>query len=108
MWRRYFKFTAVPGVIINPKYGRIDFRRDDLSIDMLQDLYENDFPYLRITEAGKAELYGIKQEIAEVPVHPLQLVPEAVPVSEHELVEACDPGFRPEPVTVTKRKKKPV
>jgi len=108
MWRRYFKFTAVPGVIINPKYGRIDFRRDNLSIDMLQDLYENDFPYLRITEAGKAELYGIKQEVAEVPWHPLQLVPEADYVSEHEPEEAKEPEVIPETVKFTKRKKKPV
>lgn len=59
MWRRLFIFKAVPGIIINPKYGRIDFRRDDLPVDMLQDLYENDFPYLELTPAGKQELYGI-------------------------------------------------
>ena len=59
MWRRLFIFKAVPGIIINPRYGRIDFRRDDLPVDMLQDLYENDFPYLELTPAGKQELYGI-------------------------------------------------
>lgn len=59
MWRRLFLFKAVPGIIINPKYGRIDFRRDDLPLEMLQDLYENDFTYLELTPSGKQELYGI-------------------------------------------------
>ncbi len=60
MWRKYFKFKAVPGVIITQTYGRIDFRSENLSVPMLMDLWENDFPYLEITEEGRNYFYGVE------------------------------------------------
>lgn len=64
MWRRYFKLKLVPGVVITQRYGRLDFRQDDLSVHMLQQLYEEDFPYLELTTEGKRVLYGVQTELA--------------------------------------------
>jgi len=63
MWKRYFKFIKLrPGRVITALFGELDFSRDDLPLEKIQQLYENDFPYLEITAEGKAELYGIKPE----------------------------------------------
>ncbi len=60
MWKRYFKFVKLkPGKVVTAQFGEIDFSADNLGIEILKSLYENDFPYLEITQAGKAELYGI-------------------------------------------------
>ena len=59
MWRRYFKLKLVPGVVITQKFGRIDFRMDNLPVDMLKELYEDDFPYLDLTEYGRHMFYGV-------------------------------------------------
>ncbi len=60
MWRKYFKLVKlVPGKVIVPKHGVIDFRRDDLSVDLCKTLFEDDFEYLEITPFGEAEIYGI-------------------------------------------------
>lgn len=64
MWRRYFRFKLVPGVVITQRFGRLDFRHDDLSVHMLQQLYEEDFPYLELTTEGKRVLYGVETELA--------------------------------------------
>lgn len=66
MWRRYFKLKVIPGVIIHQRLGKIDFRRDDLPVSLLQELWENDFPYVEITGEGKRELYGI--QVPDVPL----------------------------------------
>ena len=61
MWKRYFKFVKLkPGKVVTALYGEIDFSADNLGIEILKTLYENDFPYLVLTEDGKAELYGIQ------------------------------------------------
>ena len=58
MWRRYFKFVKlVPGKVFVPKFGTIDFSRDNLPVDMLKSLYESKFQYLEITPEGIKELY---------------------------------------------------
>ena len=63
MWREYFKLIRLkPGRVITHLCGEIDFRKDNLPLDVLKKLYENDFPYLEITEKGRKELYGIIQE----------------------------------------------
>ena len=60
MWRKSFKLVKlVPGKVIVPKHGVIDFRRDDLSVDLCKTLFEDDFEYLEITPFGEAEIYGI-------------------------------------------------
>jgi hypothetical protein len=50
----------VPGRVVVPGHGTIDFSRNDLPLDLLKTLWENDFPYLQITPLGKNKLYGIK------------------------------------------------
>lgn len=57
-WQQYFKVTGVrPGRIVTYRHGELDFRRDNIPVDVIRDLYEHDFPYLRITAKGKEELY---------------------------------------------------
>ena len=59
MWKRYFKFIKLkPGKVVTAQFGEIDFSADNIGIEIIQALYENGFPYLEITEEGKAELYG--------------------------------------------------
>ena len=61
MWKQYFKFVKLkPGKVFTSHFGEIDFSADKIGIEIIQALYENGFPYLEITEEGKAELYGDK------------------------------------------------
>ena len=61
MWKKYFKIKGIkPGVIIYPRpFGRIDFRSNNLDINLLRDLVEDDrnLPYLELTEAGVDYFY---------------------------------------------------
>jgi len=50
----------VPGVMIHPRFGKIDFRRDDLDVDMLKQVVEGGSYYLELTTEGQKELYGIE------------------------------------------------
>ena len=64
MWKRYFKFINLkPGKVVTAQFGEIDFSADNIGIEIIQALYENGFPYLEITEEGKAELYGVVSEM---------------------------------------------
>jgi hypothetical protein len=59
MWKKYFKVVRlVPGEVVVPGYGTIDFSKDNISVEVCQELFESDFPYLTITEEGKDFLYG--------------------------------------------------
>ena len=59
MWKKYFKvIRIVPGEVVVPGYGTIDFSKDNISVEVCQKLFESDFPYLAITEEGKNFLYG--------------------------------------------------
>ncbi len=59
MWKKYFKVVKlVPGQVVVPGYGTIDFSKDNISVEVCQKLFESDFPYLAITEEGKNFLYG--------------------------------------------------
>jgi|SRR6056297_2593289 len=63
MWKKYFKLKTEPREIINPRFGSIDFRRDDLDPEFLRRLYEEeDFPYLELTREGEKHFYGLHQE----------------------------------------------
>ncbi len=67
MWKLYFNFIKLqPGRVITTLFGLIDFSQDNIPIEKIKALYESDFPYLEITEAGKAELYGIVPVVDEV------------------------------------------
>lgn len=86
MWRRYFRFKLVPGIVITQRFGRLDFRQDDLSVHMLQQLYEDDFPYLELTKEGKRVLYGVEYEVSAADHAPAFDVAEEVeqPVTDIE------------------------
>lgn len=59
MWKAHFKVVGiVPGEVIIPGYGKIDFKSESLSEDMCLELVENDFPYLAMTNDGKDFFYG--------------------------------------------------
>jgi hypothetical protein len=59
MWKKYFKVVKlVPGEVVVPGYGTINFSKDNISVEVCQKLFESDFPYLAITEEGKDFLYG--------------------------------------------------
>lgn len=45
--------------MVTALFGLIDFSDDNIPLEKIRALYESDFPYLQITEAGKAEIYGI-------------------------------------------------
>jgi len=67
MWKQYFKFVKLkPGKVVTSQFGEIDFNADSICIEIIKALYENGFPYLEITEEGKAELYGNVSKMGNV------------------------------------------
>jgi len=64
MWKQYFKFVKLkPGKVVTAQFGEIDFSADNIGIEIIKSLYENGFPYLEITEMGKAKLYRVDIDI---------------------------------------------
>lgn len=76
MWKKYFIFTLAPGRVVTRQFGEIDFRKEEIDIAKLQQLFEEDFPYLKITDLGRQELYGIGLPAP---------VPEPIPEPEKKL-----------------------
>ncbi len=71
MWRKYFKLKGlVPGRVVTQKYGMIDFS-GEVPVETCTALFEEDFPYLEITEEGKQALYGSEVEASEPVFEPL-------------------------------------
>ena len=59
MWQKYFKvIKIVPGEVVVPVYGKLDFSKDNISVEVCRQLFEKDFPYLAITDEGFNHLYG--------------------------------------------------
>lgn len=74
MWRKYFKLKGlVPGRVVTQRFGALDFS-GKVSVETCKALYEDDFPYLEITEKGKQELYESEVEASD-PV--FELLPDA-------------------------------
>lgn len=85
MWKEYFKIIKLkPGRVVTALFGELDFSRDDLPLQKVKALYENDFPYLEITELGKQELYGIEPE--KIEQEPIIEIPETIAVNQ--IIEA--------------------
>lgn len=60
IWTDYFTLIKVrPGRIVTPRYGTLDFSDPHLPVEKLLALFEDDFPYLRITPQGMEALYPI-------------------------------------------------
>lgn len=61
MWQKYFKLVKLkPGKVVTALLGEIDFSSNSIPLEKLKQLYENDFPYLEITDEGKRESYGLQ------------------------------------------------
>jgi hypothetical protein len=60
MWRKYFRFKLVPGVMIHYHFGKIDFRSENLDIEMLKQIVQEGSYYLELTPEGQKELLGIE------------------------------------------------
>lgn len=46
--------------MIHPRFGKIDFRRDDLDLEMLRQIVETGCYYLELTPEGQREFYGVE------------------------------------------------
>ena len=67
MWKTYFNFVKLePGRVVTALFGELDFSADDIGIEIIQALYESGFPYLEITEEGKAELYRTVSQMEKI------------------------------------------
>jgi len=52
----YFKLTGIePGKVITARFGAIDFSQQ-VSFETLKSLYDDGFPYLKLTSEGKNAL----------------------------------------------------
>jgi hypothetical protein len=95
MWRDYFLFVGLkPGKVITAQFGTIDFNADNLGIEILKSLYENDFPYLKITPLGLKTFY-------ENPVQPIPQLPTSDAQFEHGVTTSSQPKNK-----VTQKKQK--
>jgi len=60
MWNDYFTLINVlPGCIVKPRFGTLDFSDPGLPVEKVQALFEDDFPYLEITPLGMDTLYPV-------------------------------------------------
>jgi hypothetical protein len=60
IWTDYFTLIKVlPGRIVTPRFGTLDFSDPSLSVEKLKALFEDDFPYLQITPLGMEALYPV-------------------------------------------------
>ena len=63
MWRKYFNFIKlVPGKVVVPKFGTIDFSDNSLSVEFIKKLYDSGLQYLELTPEGKQKFSGIEPE----------------------------------------------
>ncbi len=68
IWTEYFNLIKVlPGRIVTPRFGTLDFANSNLPVEKVRALYEDGFPYLQLTPLGMRELY---------PPPPLSALPE--------------------------------
>lgn len=67
MWKKFFKLKGIrPGEVIFPRFGKIDFSREDLDPDLLLKIWEEtDCRYLEMTEEGERHFYGLHQKPAK-------------------------------------------
>lgn len=60
IWTDFFTLIKVlPGRIVSPRFGTLDFSDPQLPVERLQALFEDDFPYLKITPLGMEALYPV-------------------------------------------------
>jgi hypothetical protein len=116
MWKKYFKvIKIVPGRVIIPGHGTVDFSREDLPLELIKELYENDFPYLEITDQGKEIVYNIKppapqpeKELPRVVTAPGEIPLKEKPGYGISQEESKTSGENPSPAKRKKRKSKKI
>jgi len=60
IWTDYFTLIKVlPGRIVTPRFGTLDFADPSLQVEKVQALFEDDFRYLQITPLGMETLYPV-------------------------------------------------
>jgi len=60
IWTDYFTLIKVlPGRIVTPRFGTLDFADPLLPVEKVLKLFEDDFPYLQITPLGLETLYPV-------------------------------------------------
>ena len=68
IWTEYFTLIKVqPGRIVTPRFGTLDFSDPNLPVEKLLALFEDDFPYLKITPLGMEALYPVPP-LAKLPL----------------------------------------
>jgi len=77
IWTEYFTLIKVlPGRIVTPRFGTLDFSDPSLPVEKLQALFEDDFPYLKITPHGMEALYPISP-LAKFPLKKVEPLTQA-------------------------------
>jgi hypothetical protein len=62
MWQEFFIVTGIhPGRVVTHRHGTLDLSRENIPLETVKALYDDGFPYVKLTEKGKAELYTQKQ-----------------------------------------------
>jgi len=77
IWTDYFNLIKVlPGRIVTPRYGTLDFGDPNLQVEKVRALYKDGFPYLELTTLGKDSLYSLSEpEDTEQGIEPQQQKP---------------------------------
>ena len=97
MWSKYFKLKGlVPGRVVVAGYGEIDFSQN-VPVETCRELFENDWPFIDITEEGKLKFYDIGKPDDLKPLPPEFSLPDA---DEHPQEEKVS-----KPVEKPKRKR---
>lgn len=108
LWQKYFKLVKlVPGKVIVQGIGTVDFS-GDVPVELCQQLWENDFAYLEITEEGKRELYGVESLKFKPDSNRVQSAPDHQAGLKLEELETVNPehGTKNEQPEKPKRKYK--
>ncbi len=62
IWTDYFNLIKVlPGRIVTPRFGTLDFGDLSLPVEKVLALYEDGFPYLELTALGKEALRPLSE-----------------------------------------------
>lgn len=87
MWQKYFKLIKiVPGPVIIPGRGMIDFSNPGLSLNLVKQLFEDDCPYLKPTSLALSEFYGVPTQQITPATEPGN-VPKDEPIENAQIPE---------------------
>lgn len=53
-WKQKYKVKGVkPGKIVTPKHGTIDLRKEDIPLELMDQLHAEKFPYIERIHTGE-------------------------------------------------------